>query len=255
MPEFVTPNEIAKQLGVTGLTFRNWLRALKRAGDPRLASHEHGAHYQFTRAEADQFAAEFRAGQKGPSPAPPPPNRAAPVGTGHRVTVDWMGEEVETLADLLRPGLRAVTIGINPAPKSVAAGHYYQGTYGQRFFGRLRKAGLLPDGAGFEDDRAFQAGIGFTDVVKRPTPTADQLRPGELEHGRALLEAKLSDVDAPLVIFVFKAAAQALLGALPSGFYGLVPDAKLGPARAFVMPGPTAPQFIEADAVRQLSRR
>jgi hypothetical protein len=34
-----------------------------------------------------------------------------------------MGEEVETLADLLRDGLRAVAVGINPAPKSVAAGH------------------------------------------------------------------------------------------------------------------------------------
>jgi TDG/mug DNA glycosylase family protein len=46
-----------------------------------------------------------------------------------------MGEEIETLDDLLRPGLRAVAIGINPTPKSVAAGHYYQGKYGQTFSG------------------------------------------------------------------------------------------------------------------------
>jgi hypothetical protein len=32
-----------------------------------------------------------------------------------------MGEQVETLEDLLRPGLRAVCVGINPAPTSVAA--------------------------------------------------------------------------------------------------------------------------------------
>ena len=31
---------------------------------------------------------------------------------GHRVTEDWMGTPVETLEDLLRPGLRAVCIGI-----------------------------------------------------------------------------------------------------------------------------------------------
>ena len=36
-----------------------------------------------------------------------------------------MGEQVETLADVLRPGLRAVVIGINPSPVSVAAGHCY----------------------------------------------------------------------------------------------------------------------------------
>ncbi len=36
-----------------------------------------------------------------------------------------MGQQVETLEDLLRPGLRAVCIGINPAPTSVGAGHYH----------------------------------------------------------------------------------------------------------------------------------
>ena len=36
----------------------------------------------------------------------------------HRVTEEWMGERVETLEDLLRPGLRAICIGINPAPNT-----------------------------------------------------------------------------------------------------------------------------------------
>jgi len=44
---------------------------------------------------------------------------------------------VETL-DLLRPSLRAVCVGINPAPKSVAAGHYYQ-----RLFGKFAGCGRL----------------------------------------------------------------------------------------------------------------
>ncbi len=43
----------------------------------------------------------------------------------HRATEEWMGQQVETLEDLLRPGLRAVCIGINPAPTSVGAGHYH----------------------------------------------------------------------------------------------------------------------------------
>src|SRR5207249_3990083 len=103
--------------------------------------------------------------------------------------------------------------------KSVAAGHYYQGTYGQRFFDRLGRARGLPDSDGFEDDRAFAAGIGFTDVVKRPTANADQVS-AELAEGRQDLEHKLADIDAPLVIFVFKPAAEILLGPLPKGFYG-----------------------------------
>lgn len=166
--------------------------------------------------------------------------------------MDWMDEPVLTLEDLLRPGLRAVAVGVNPAPDSVAAGHYYQGSYGQTFFRRLRKAGLVPDGERFEDDRAFAAGIGFTDVVKRPTTGVKDLRPGELEHGRALLEPTLAALDVPLVIFAFKTAAETLLGPLPPYFYGLVPRRRLGTARVFVMPGPTAPREHENDAVRKL---
>jgi double-stranded uracil-DNA glycosylase len=51
-----------------------------------------------------------------------------------------VGQQVETLEDLLRPGLPAVCVGINPAPASVTAGHYYQGRLGQGFYERLRRA-------------------------------------------------------------------------------------------------------------------
>jgi TDG/mug DNA glycosylase family protein len=94
------------------------------------------------------------------------------------VVEDWMGREVETLEDLLRPGLTAVCVGITPSPVSVAAGHYYQGRVGQRFFDRLRQVGLLPDGSpGFEADVAFAAARKlaclFCDCsrAKRTTPT------------------------------------------------------------------------------------
>jgi TDG/mug DNA glycosylase family protein len=279
MVEIVTPNEIANALGVTGLRFRNWLRDQKAAGHPLLAHHEYRTPYEFTPAEADQLTAEFIAhvlDRRGPRPRmvrtradPTTTNRptagkslgaasaveyAPSDDPGHRVVMEWMGAQVETLADLLRPGLLAVAVGINPAPISVAAGHYYQGNYGQRLFTRLRKVGLLPDGDGWEDDRAFAAGVGFTDVVKRPTPGEKGLRPGELEHGRSLLEAKLTKLDVPLVIFVFKSAADTLLGRLPPYFYGLVPRRRLGPTRAFVMPGPTAPSEHETNAVAQLRK-
>jgi hypothetical protein len=59
--EVVTPNEIARTLGVTGLTFRNWLRAEKAARHPLLAAHEYRTRYRFTRQEAHQLIAEYRA--------------------------------------------------------------------------------------------------------------------------------------------------------------------------------------------------
>jgi len=123
-----------------------------------------------------------------------------------------MGEQIDTLDDLLRPGLRAVAVGINPTPLSVAVGHYYQGTYGQRFFQRLGCLGLLPDGEGFEDDRAHAAGIGFTDVVKRPSRSRDDVTIEDIELGVPILERNLAGVDTPVVIFVFGWAATKVLG-------------------------------------------
>ncbi len=274
--EDVTPSEIAKSLDVSPKTLRAWLRSERAVGHPVLDGHEHGAHYRFTRVEAAQLIAEYRAwGGRGRAPgqpymgttkAPPAPGAArrhAPAqpevaprsvgppalsadpfdslelsgAPGHRITEPWMGEDVLTLADLLQVDLHAVVVGINPSPVSVAAGHYYQGPVGQRFLGRLVTSGVLDlSGEGFEDDRACAQGVGFTDAVKRPTARAAGLRAGELEHGRELLEARLAAIDVPRVIFTFKKAATTLLGDFPG--HGVLPGRSLGGAEVFVMPGP-----------------
>ena len=162
-----------------------------------------------------------------------------------------MGEKVETLADLLRPGLKAIVIGINPSPVSVAAGHYYQGQLGQRFYKRLEEVGVLDRAAEeHEDDAAFAAGIGFTDVVKRPTTRAAGLRPGELQHGRQLLDTRLAGLEVPKVLFTFKASAEALLGPLDGT--GVQIGRTIVNAQVFVMPGPMAPSEVVQRTLRDL---
>ena len=143
-------------------------------------------------------------------------------------------------------------VGINPSPVSVAAGHYYQGQLGQRFFQRLDEAGVINlPAAGFEDDAAYTAGIGFTDVVKRPTRRATGLHPGELEHGRELLDRKLSRLTVPKVLFTFKGSAEALLG--PLARPGLQTHTISG-AEVFVMPGPMAAGAITERVLGELQR-
>lgn len=146
-----------------------------------------------------------------------------------------MGTEVETLADLFPHTPRAVCVGINPAPGSVAAGHYYQGRQGLRFFARLRQASALSSVYnGFEGDAALESGIGFTDVVKRPTANADLLTAAERRHGAELLADKLRDVRAPVLIFPFKAAAVELIGRFEGN--GWLATEFAG-SRLYVMPG------------------
>ena len=158
------------------------------------------------------------------------------VADHHRATETWLGRPVETLEDLLRPGLRAVCIDINPSPVSVAAGHYYQGKAGQRCFSRLRSAGALGSGEGFEDDLAFAAGIGFTDIDKRPTARASEVSAEEFRHGKQALAEKLALFRPALAIFTFKKTAEVLLGKFAGN--GFVPDLRLDGIEVFVMPDP-----------------
>jgi double-stranded uracil-DNA glycosylase len=170
----------------------------------------------------------------------------------HRVTKNWMGRPVETLEDLLRPGLRAVSIGINPAPTSVSQGHYYQGRLGQLFYERLRRSGILPRARGWEDDLAFEGGIGFTDVVKRPTARASEVRPDEFTHGREALRRKIDAASPQLLIFTFKKAVEALFGPVVGN--GLLAGRTFGGAAVFVMPGPYAPRAEVTHRLRELGR-
>jgi double-stranded uracil-DNA glycosylase len=182
---------------------------------------------------------------------PQPPEETWGLGAHHRVTMDWMDEQVETLSDLLRPGLRAICVGINPSPISVAAGHYYQGQIGRRFWQRLQRAGVIEaTGTGREDDAAFLAGIGFTDIVKRPTARADAISAAEFEQGRKLLAEKLRRYRPALLIFTFKKTATSLFGRFKG--HGHRPELELGGAEIFVMPGPYERADHVAAALEQL---
>lgn len=103
-----------------------------------------------------------------------------------------------------RPG-GVLLVGINPAPVSAKAGHYYQGTLGQRLWARLRSVGLLDDSEHAWEDEAFvAAGNGLTDIVKRPTASAAAVEASELAEGATALRRKIEKSQPGLLLFAFK---------------------------------------------------
>jgi double-stranded uracil-DNA glycosylase len=119
----------------------------------------------------------------------------------------------KTLPDLpCRPG-GVLLVGINPAPVSVRAGHYYQGALGQRIWGRLERAKLLDrSAADWEDDAFVAAGNGLTDLVKTPTRSAGELGARQRAAGREALAAKIREGRPGLLLFAFEPPARALHG-------------------------------------------
>ncbi len=98
---------------------------------------------------------------------------------------------METLPDLLKEGLDIVFVGINPSVYSARAGHYFANPR-NRFWRAFNAAGLAPEPLGPQDDaRCLELGIGFTDLVKRPTPSAAELLAAEVREGARALHEKL----------------------------------------------------------------
>jgi len=165
--------------------------------------------------------------------------------------VDWMGKQVSTLADVWPDVPRAVIVGINPAPTSVRAGHYYQGPVGRTQMRRLAEVGAFRvTGAGrYYEKYALAAGIGFTDIVKRPTARATDVRDDEIRFGANLLEHKLSSRNVPVVICVFKPVAD-VLGCTDGA--GVQSRRTSWGATVFRMPGPYESNEKAGPIMRQL---
>lgn len=107
-----------------------------------------------------------------------------------------------TLAHLLRPGLRVVFIGYNPAIYSAQAGHYYARS-GNRFWVQLSESGMAGRNVRPEDDGLLmdEAGIGFSDLCCRPTIRAQQLTRAEIIEGANRLHAELLEFQPKVACF------------------------------------------------------
>src|ERR1700719_2791770 len=106
---------------------------------------------------------------------------------------------MRTLPDHLRSGMKLVIVGCNPGDRSARVGHYDAGR-GNEFWPLLHDSGILPELLDHRDDkRMIEFGIGLTDLVKRPTRGAEELKREEIAEGRILLSQKLEQF-APQVI-------------------------------------------------------
>lgn len=130
----------------------------------------------------------------------------------HRISCCWFNCRIDTLDDLIPPNPKLIFVGINPSIISVKKGHYHQGRLGKRFWKRLNDYSIVHLENGFEDDQLLSQGFGITDLVKLPTARGHQLRKEDFVLGHKLLQKKLAKWNPKLVCFIYKTAAQEMLG-------------------------------------------
>lgn len=93
--------------------------------------------------------------------------------------------------DLLEDNLSLVFCGYNPSLASGSTGRHYAHP-SNRFWSVLHAAGITcRKYAPEEDEKLLHRGIGFTNLVPRPTRRADELQRGEIEEGAEELRFKL----------------------------------------------------------------
>ena len=144
------------------------------------------------------------------------------------------------LKDRAGPGLRVLFVGINPGIRSAQLGHHFAG-YSNRFWKLLYESGLVPEPVRTEDDdRLRDWGFGITNLVPRPTPGIDTLRPEEYVAGLRTLRRKVRrwkpDVVALVGVTLFRVLFNRRAGTPVS--IGLKPERFEG-AHVFVLPNPS----------------
>ena len=151
------------------------------------------------------------------------------------------------LKDRIRPGLRVLFVGINPGVRSAITGHHFAG-YSNRFWKLLSDSRLLPEPITYEDDdRLPEWDLGITNLIARPSPGINDLRPAEYLEGWKVLDGKIRryrpGVVALVGVTVYR-AIQPLLDGAPSAAGTRL--SVVGPqpvtihcARVFVLPNPS----------------
>jgi TDG/mug DNA glycosylase family protein len=135
--------------------------------------------------------------------------------------------------------VRVLFVGINPGVRSSLTGHHFAG-FSNRFWKLLYESRLVPDPITFaDDDRLPEWGYGVTNIVRRPTPGIDTLRPEEYVAGRARLRTKVRRfrpaVVAMVGLTVFRAMFPERKGAVTLGLQ----EEKMGESAVFVLPNPS----------------
>lgn len=135
--------------------------------------------------------------------------------------------------------MHVLFVGINPGIRSSLTGHHFAG-FSNRFWKLLFESRLVPERITYEEDgRLPEWGYGVTNIVARPTPGIDTLKPEEYAAGRTRLRSKIRRYRPAVValvgVTVFRAMFPERKGPVTLG----PQQERIGDSAVFVLPNPS----------------
>lgn len=119
---------------------------------------------------------------------------------------------MKEIPDHLREGLDLLFVGFNPSLRSGETGHHYANP-NNRFWKIIHEAGLTNRRYRAEEDgELLEHGIGFTNIVARPTKTAAEITKEEYCLGAEALRDKIAHYRPKVVCYVGKGVYEQLSG-------------------------------------------
>jgi TDG/mug DNA glycosylase family protein len=151
------------------------------------------------------------------------------------------------LKDRIASDLFVLFVGINPGVRSAQTGHHFAG-YSNRFWKLLTDSGLTPEPVTCKDDERLPSWrLGITNLIARPSPGIDDLRPSEYVEGWKVLHRKIRRLRPRIVALLGVTAYRTILPLLcdaPAAIHrrgtvvGLRPI-RIHGAQIFVLPNPS----------------
>ncbi|WP_050184244.1 mismatch-specific DNA-glycosylase [Domibacillus robiginosus] len=119
---------------------------------------------------------------------------------------------MKPIKDHVKEHLDILFVGFNPSVRSGETGHHFANP-NNRFWKILFEAGLTSRKfTAVEDNQLLELGYGLTNIVARPTKTADEITKEEYQKGRLLLKKKIERYRPKIVCFVGKGVYQEYSG-------------------------------------------
>jgi double-stranded uracil-DNA glycosylase len=158
------------------------------------------------------------------------------------------GGDLEPISDHIKENLLVLFVGFNPSIKSSEAGHHYANP-NNRFWTILHKAGITQRKySASEDGELLAFGYGFTNIVPRPTKTAQEISKEEYLAGREVLKRKISIYKPMVSCFVGKGVYQEYSGKKEMN-WGMQADSVVEGTLDFVAPSSSGLVRMKTDDI------